>query len=114
MLDKVKEVITEVDAFEAKNLQEIEAFRIKYLGQKGVLKHYFAEFKNIPNEQKKEFGQAISTLKSRAQEKVEKLKQTLDTAEETLKYGRFFCKPFTHIEREHPLDSTDTVPYATL
>ena len=37
MLDKVKELIGEVDVFKATTKEEVEAFRIKYLGSKGLL-----------------------------------------------------------------------------
>ena len=63
MIDKLKEHITDVEAFTAENADAIEAFRIKYLGKKGLLNQFFAEFKNVPNENKKEFGQAINQLK---------------------------------------------------
>ena len=69
MIDKIKELIDEAEAFSAQSLDEIETFRIKYLGKKGLLNDYFAEFKNVANEQKKEFGQAINKLKITAQPK---------------------------------------------
>ena len=55
MIDKIKEHITDVKAFNATTKEEIENFRIKYLGKKGILNGFFAEFKNVPNEQKKDF-----------------------------------------------------------
>ena len=67
MIDKIKEHIAEVDAFTAKTKDEVEAFRIKYLGNKGLLKELFAQFKNVANDQKKEYGQTINTLKSKAE-----------------------------------------------
>ena len=69
MLDKIKEHIAEVEAFSTTSKEELETFRIKYLGKKGLLNDFFAEFKNVPNEQKKEFGQTINKLKNAAQEK---------------------------------------------
>jgi len=39
----------------------------------------FADFKSVPNEQKKAYGQAINTLKSTAQEKVNSLKSSLES-----------------------------------
>ena len=51
MIDKLKELIEEAEAFTAQSKDEVEAFRIKYLGSKGLLKKYFAEFKNVANEQ---------------------------------------------------------------
>lgn len=82
MIDKIKELIEEVKVFSAHSLDDIEIFRIQYLGKKGLLNKYFAEFKNIPNDQKKEFGQAINQLKTITQEKVNSLKEGLSQQEE--------------------------------
>ena len=82
MIDTVKKHIAEVQAFSSTNKEEIESFRIKYLGKKGLLNELFAEFKNVPNDQKKEFGQIINTLKNTAQEKIDSLKQALENSAE--------------------------------
>ncbi|APQ17183.1 phenylalanine--tRNA ligase subunit alpha [Maribacter hydrothermalis] len=83
MIDKIKEQISEVNAFTADSLDAIETFRIKYLGKKGILNDFFAEFKNVPNEQKKEFGQTINELKQAATLKVETLKEVLENSQST-------------------------------
>jgi len=83
MIDKIKELITEAESFKAQTQEEVEAFRIKYLGKKGLLNDYFKEFKNIANDQKKEFGQVINTLKKTAEEKVNTLKNELENTLET-------------------------------
>lgn len=41
MIDKIKGHITDVESFSAKTKDEIEAFRIKYLGKKGMLNEFF-------------------------------------------------------------------------
>jgi len=88
MIDKIKELIIEAENFKAKSKEEIETFRIKYLGKKGLLNDFFAEFKNVANDQKKEFGQAINTLKATAQNKVNALKEELEnTTVESGVYG---------------------------
>jgi len=88
MLDKIKEAIQEAESFSATTLQEIEDFRIKFLGKKGLLNEFFAAFKTVPNEQKKEFGQTINLLKTVAQDKVNALKEAFEnTAEEKGIYG---------------------------
>ena len=56
------------------NSEELEQFRIKYLGTKNILKGVFAAIKDVPNEQKKEFGQKVNDLKSVAQTKFDELK----------------------------------------
>lgn len=81
MIEKIQEHIARVESFHTQSADEAEAFRIEYLGKKGLLNHFFAEFKNVPNDQKKDFGQAINTLKNAAQEKVRILKESLDGAQ---------------------------------
>ncbi|WP_432412144.1 phenylalanine--tRNA ligase subunit alpha [Rasiella sp. SM2506] len=83
MIDTIKKHIAEVEAFKATNPDEIEQFRIKYLGKKGLLNDFFAEFKNVPNDQKKEFGKTMNSLKNAAQDKVNSLKEVLESSEET-------------------------------
>ena len=82
MIDKIKELIVEAEAFKGQSKEEVEAFRIKYLGKKGLLNDFFAEFKNVANDQKKEFGQTINTLKKAAEDKVNALKKELESKEE--------------------------------
>ncbi len=82
MIDKIKQHIEEAKAFNDKNKESLEQFRIKYLGSKGLLKELFTEFKNIPNDQKKDFGQVINTLKSVAEEKVRVIQEELESKQE--------------------------------
>lgn len=82
MIEEIKNYIEEVEKFTSQDLEEIEKFRIKFLGKKGILNHYFAEFKNVPQDQKKEYGQVINTLKGAAQEKVDALRKAVEDQEE--------------------------------
>ena len=82
MTETIKAHIEEVNSFQTDNKEQLEAFRIKYLGSKGLLKDFFAEFKNVPNEQKKEFGQVINELKTSAEEKVKSIQDALENKEE--------------------------------
>lgn len=105
MLVKVKELIEEVNQFQSTNIDEIESFRIKFLGKKGILNDLFADFKNVPNEEKKEFGQYINTLKNAAQDKVNTLKESFENAKGfQLKYGDL-TRPAEPIElgNRHPI-----------
>jgi phenylalanyl-tRNA synthetase alpha chain len=74
MIDKIEQYLEEINNFQSTDPEEIEAFRIKYLGRKGILNDLFAEFKNIPNEEKPKVGQKINQLKEQAQNKVNELK----------------------------------------
>jgi phenylalanyl-tRNA synthetase alpha chain len=82
MIDKIKDYIAEVNSFSTQNKEELEAFRIKFLGSKGILKDVFAAFKDVPNENKKEFGQIINLLKTNAEEKVKSIQELLESKEE--------------------------------
>jgi phenylalanyl-tRNA synthetase alpha chain len=77
MIDKIKAYIHEVEGFTTDKTEDLEQFRVQYLGKKGILNAFFAEFKNVPNEQKKEFGKTINELKVSAQSKVEQLKSEI-------------------------------------
>ena len=88
MLDKVKELIKEVEQFHSLNVDEIEVFRIKFLGKKGILNDLFAEFKNVATHDRKEFGHDINTLKNAAQDKVMVLKEAIENSKSVeTKYG---------------------------
>jgi len=105
MLDKVKELLGEVAAFESTNKSDIEAFRIKFLGSKGLLKGLFADFKNVEPSQKKEFGQTLNTLKKAAEEKVTSLLEALENAQEEKGVYGDLSRPSEPIElgARHPI-----------
>ena len=79
MIEKIKEHIAEVEAFKAKTKEEVENFRIQYLGKKGLLNQFYAELKNVSNDKKREFGQAVNGLRDGAQAKINTLKEQLES-----------------------------------
>ena len=105
MIDKIKKHIAEVESFKTKSKDDIEAFRIKYLGKKGLFNEFFSEFKNIPNEQKKEFGQTVNALKAAATEKVNALKAALENTEEAIGVYGDLSRPGEpiHLGSRHPI-----------
>ncbi len=74
MIDEIQRYLDEIASFTSTDPKEIEAFRIKFLGKKGILNRLFAEFKQVPPEQKREYGRLLNTLKTQATEKVNSLK----------------------------------------
>ena len=106
MLSKAKELLEETKEFNAKTIEEIEAFRIKLLGSKGELKKLFAEFRNVAADEKKEFGAILNQLKERAQEKVDALKSELNSSDSSEDYSNFdFSRPtnLDEIGSRHPI-----------
>ncbi|MBR5093153.1 MAG: phenylalanine--tRNA ligase subunit alpha [Bacteroidales bacterium] len=61
---------------------EVEQFRVRFLGRKGVMNELFEQFKALPNEQKKEMGIALNELKNAAMAKVEEWKNYVEQAPE--------------------------------
>jgi len=83
MLEKVNKLVEKVSVFVPKNKQELSNFRIEYLGKKGLLNDLFASFKEVPNEQKKDFGATINNLKNLVQNKIEEYKDNFETETES-------------------------------
>ncbi len=65
----------EISALQAKNAQEAEALRIKYLSKKGEISQLMNDFRSVPADLKKEVGMKINQLKNLAQEKINALKE---------------------------------------
>ncbi len=61
---------------------EVEKFRVRFLGRKGVMTELFEQFKTLPNDQKKDMGIALNQLKNAALAKVEEFKSFVEQAEE--------------------------------
>ena len=74
MEDKIKKNINDILNFNSDSVTEIEEFRVKYLGKKGLLNSYFIEFKSLESEEKKKIGSLLNELKNSAQQKVQELK----------------------------------------
>ena len=67
----------------ASNAEEIEALRLKYLSKKGEINAVMADFRTVPAEQKKEVGMKINELKQTALEKLNALRDAIDTNEDS-------------------------------
>jgi phenylalanyl-tRNA synthetase alpha chain len=65
--DKAKELMEEIKTFIISDKENLELFRKKFVGSKNIIKPLFSEIKNIPNEQKREFGQFLNQLKQEAE-----------------------------------------------
>ncbi len=76
LIDQIKVHLLEVETFQSNDPTEIENFRIKFLGKKGILTGLFASFKKVPNDQKKAFGQQLNALKIAATNKLEESKKS--------------------------------------
>ena len=73
----------EISNFVAQKSEEAEAFRIKYLGSKGVVKEVMGEMKNVTADKKREFGQIMNEFKLFAEAKYEELKTATSSEAQT-------------------------------
>jgi len=79
---KVEDLQSEIQAFEVNTKEQLESFRIKFIGSKGALKELFGELKSVPNEDKKVAGNLINTLKQVTELVFNTRKEELETVEE--------------------------------
>ncbi len=83
VLQQVENYTREIDSFETSDPEILEAFRIRFLGMKGLVKSLMGEMKNVPIEKKKDFGQVMNAFKQAAEQKYESLKELSSTEVET-------------------------------
>ena len=79
MLETIQALRQEIEAQEPATPEELEAFRIAYLGRNGKIPALFDEFKKLPPEEKKALGVTINQLKQFAQERFSSLQEALNT-----------------------------------
>lgn len=63
-IEEIKKLI-EKDIETISTLNELNDLKVKYLGKKGLITELNSEIKNIPNEEKKEFGRRVNELRNR-------------------------------------------------
>lgn len=104
MIEQIAHNIKEIESFKSSSKDEIENFRIKYLGKKGLVNFYFSEFKNVDNSKKKEYGLSINKLKISAQNKFNEL-NSLVSSNSTLSKLNDLTRPGNSIEigSKHPI-----------
>ena len=81
MINKINNLKAEIEGLKASNAAEVEALRIKYLSKKGEVSLLFNDFRNVPAEQKKEMGQLLNELKNLATDKINALREALESAD---------------------------------
>ncbi|MBU3928791.1 MAG: phenylalanine--tRNA ligase subunit alpha [Bacteroidetes bacterium] len=96
--------MSQIEAFNASSLEELEAFRIKYLSKKGLVPALFSDFKNSAAEERKEMGQLLNTLKNAAQERIVALREKLEVATIETKSDKDLTLPsMASLGSRHPL-----------
>jgi len=105
LLQQIEAIKAEVTAAVVNSQDELEQFRIKYLGTKGLVKQIMGEMKSVPNEQKKEFGQILNAFKMHVEAAFEALQAGLgeaDTTDHSIDYS--MPGDPTPVGTRHPLN----------
>lgn len=104
MKEKIDTLWEEIRASGISGLQDLEAFRIKYLGSKGIVKELFNELKHVPNEQKKEIGQLLNSFRNNAETLYQQWKENL-SSNTASNAGLDFSRPGNNepVGSRHPL-----------
>lgn len=74
--DKIESLKKEIENIELKSAEEIENYRIRFLGSKGLVKQLMSEMKNVSSDLKKEFGARLNEFKQFAEHKYEEYKDS--------------------------------------
>ncbi|NQZ77777.1 MAG: phenylalanine--tRNA ligase subunit alpha, partial [Ekhidna sp.] len=81
MIDRVKALIAEVEGATVSSTDDVEKFRLKFVGKNNIINDLFNEFRTVPAEQKRELGPALNELKNLAQSKLKDLSSSLNYAQ---------------------------------
>ena len=73
MNDKLKSIKSAIESFNDTSNEGIEKFRLTYISKKSVINNLFEDFKKLPIEEKKIYGNSLNQLKISAKEKLTKL-----------------------------------------
>jgi len=85
MLDKITNLLEEINSTPVNNSEDLESFRLKFLSKRGLISDLFEDFRNVTPDEKREIGQKLNHLKQKANERYNLLKSQLVSGEDGLK-----------------------------
>ena len=65
MIKEIDKHLEDLGDIKIASIDDLEKFRIKYISKKGIVTSMFSQLKNVPNDQKKEVGLKINSVKQR-------------------------------------------------
>ena len=107
--DKIEALKIEIEQADANSADELEAYRMKYISKKSVVGELFAAMREIPNEQKKAYGQMVNGVKQAAEAKFQELIEKVNSNSSKSKSAELdLTLPATNVPVGgiHPLTST--------
>ncbi len=80
---KVQQLIEEIEIAQPTSKDEVEAFRLRFIGTKNIIKPLFGDISKVENERKKEYGQLVNAAKAAAEDKFARLQEMIEAADES-------------------------------
>lgn len=106
MLEKINTLLEELDQLSAEKKEQVEEYRIKFLSKKGIITALFDDFKSVPAELKKEMGQRLNELRTKAQDKINDLKANFENEQDAVSKTidlTLSANPTLNLGSRHPL-----------
>jgi len=104
MINKVKEHIKELEELSFQKMEDLEVFRLKYIGKKGIIPALFGDFRNVAKEERKEMGILLNDLKNAVQDKITEVKDQLESLDmDSSEYVDLFMPVNAQAGSRHPL-----------
>jgi len=80
MLKKLEDYEKQIQELAIASKEDLESFRLQFLSKKGIIPQLFTAFREVPNDQKKAFGQKLNVLKTLAETKFKELQSELKSS----------------------------------
>ena len=104
MIERIETLSNQVDTWSAQDLKELDDLRVKYLSKKGEISQLFNDFRSVPGEQKRLVGQKLNELKDKAQQRLNELKELLDSQKQSNRNYDLSRSAYPHpLGTRHPL-----------
>jgi phenylalanyl-tRNA synthetase alpha chain len=110
MKQKLEEIQQKLYEYKINSSEDLEKFRLKYLSRKGLMNDLFEEFKQVPNEMKRDLGKLMNVVKSSVQAKFDEAAEKFKTDKrENNNQNIDFTLPadLTELGSRHPLNITE-------
>ncbi len=78
MVEKIQQLLQEVETMQARNQEELEVLRVKYLSKKGEITALFGAMRDLTKEEKIAMGAQLNNLKNRATERIQEMKEQFE------------------------------------
>jgi phenylalanyl-tRNA synthetase alpha chain len=82
MLEKIKNLLSQISSFNVSSADELESFRLRFLSKKGMISVLFDDFRNVPAQEKKEIGMKLNELKQAAMDAFNRMKDQLQQSDD--------------------------------